>query len=73
MLIGTLSSSVETDSQSSTSVGGIGSEQCTIDKLTGFHLQSGIVDKSWILLDSGASANCCPPWFADDYPLLSVG
>ena len=25
------------------------------------------------MFDSGASANCCPPWFAEDYPLLPVG
>ena len=36
-------------------------------------MQSGIVDKTWILFDSGASANCCPDWFAEDYPLLPVG
>ena len=43
------------------------------DKLSEFHVQSGIVDKSWILFDSGASANCCPDWFGHDYPLLPVG
>ena len=43
------------------------------DTLAEFHLQSGIVDKSWVLFDSGASANCCPPRFAEDYPLLPVG
>ena len=43
------------------------------DRLTSFHNRSGIVDATWILFDSGASANCCPPWFAEDYPLLPVG
>ena len=40
------------------------------DKLSEFHVQSGIVDKSWILFDSGASANCCPDWFGQDYPFV---
>ena len=43
------------------------------DRLASFHNHSGIVDATWILFDSGASANCCPPWFAEDYPLLPVG
>ena len=43
------------------------------DTLAELRLQSGIIDRSWILFDSGASANCCPSWFAEDYPLLSVG
>ena len=44
------------------------------DRLASFHTKSGIVDGTWILFDSGASANCCrPPWFAQDYPLLPVG
>ena len=33
------------------------------DSLIGFHMQAGLVDKSWILFDSGACANCCPEWF----------
>ena len=41
-----------------------------MDWLSEFHVQSGIVDKSWILFDSGASANSCPNWFAEDHPLL---
>ena len=79
MLTGTLSSSVpdcpviEKVSQSVTSEESIDSEQSKTDRNTKFHLQSGIVDKTWILFDSGASANCCPPWFAKDYPLHSVG
>ena len=32
-----------------------------------------MIDKSWILFDSGASANCAPPWFGQDYPLHPVG
>ena len=40
------------------------------DSLIGFHPQAGLVDKSWILFDSGACANCCPEWFAPDYPTL---
>ena len=43
------------------------------DPLAEFHLQSGVIDKSWILFDSGASANCAPPWFGQDYPLHPVG
>ena len=39
------------------------------DRLVEFHLQAGLVDKSWILFDSGACANCCPEWFAPDYPV----
>ena len=38
-----------------------------------FHADSGEAEQTWILFDSGASANCCPPWFASDYPLLPVG
>ena len=34
------------------------------DKMVEFHMQAGLVDKSWILFDSGACANCCPEWFA---------
>ena len=79
MLIGTLSSSVpgspviEKGSQSITSEESTDSEQSKTDRITAFHLQSGIVDGGWILFDSEASANCCPPWLAKDYPLLSVG
>ena len=79
MLIGTLSSSISDcpvigkDSQSITSEESVDSEQSKTDRTTEFHLQSGIGDKSWILLDSGASANCRPPWFAKDNPLLLVG
>ena len=43
------------------------------DRLTLFHNRSGIAGSTWILFDSGASANCCPPWFAEDHPLLPVG
>ena len=62
-------------SSSSDSDGNIaqGPLDAAIDKLSEFHVQSGIVDKTWILFDSGASANCCPDWFAEDYPLLPVG
>ena len=42
------------------------------DSLIGFHMQAGLVDKSWILFDSGACANCCPEWFAPDYPMLPL-
>ena len=42
------------------------------DSLIGFHTQAGLVDKSWILFDSGACANCCPEWFAPDYPTLPL-
>eukprot|EP00439_Symbiodinium_sp_Y106_P064462 s3510_g10.t1 len=42
------------------------------DRLVEFHLQAGLVDKSWILFDSGACANCCPEWFAPDYPILPL-
>ena len=42
------------------------------DSLIGFHMQAGLVDKSWILFDSGACANCCPEWFAPDYPTLPL-
>ena len=79
VLIGTRSSSVpdspaiEKDSLSITSDESIDSEQPKTHRITEFHLQSGIVDKSWVLFDSGASASCCPPRFAEDYPLLSVG
>ena len=41
------------------------------DRLVEFHLQAGLVDKSWILFD-GACANCCPEWFAPDYPALPL-
>ena len=56
MLIGTLSASVpdspviERDSQSITSDESVGSEQSKTDRITEFHLQSGIVDKSWVLI-----------------------
>ena len=40
------------------------------DKMVEFHMQAGLVDKSWILFDSGACPNCCPEWFAPDYPIL---
>ena len=89
MLVGTLSSSVphclhhgfvcganETlDSIESSSSSEIAQNPLDIatDKLSEFHVQSGIVDKSWILFDSGASANCCPDWFGQDYPWLPVG
>ena len=43
-----------------------------VDRLVEFHLQAGLVDKSWILFDSGACANCCPEWFAPDYPVLPL-
>ena len=39
------------------------------DRLVEFHTQAGLTDKSWILSDSGACANCCPGWFAPDYPV----
>ena len=39
------------------------------DRLVEFHMQAGLVDKSWILFDSGACANCCPEWFAPILPL----
>ena len=42
------------------------------DRLVEFHLQAGLVDKSWILFDSGACANCCPAWFTPDYPVLPL-
>ena len=42
------------------------------DSLIGFHMQAGLVDKSWILFDSGACANCCPEWFAPNYPTLPL-
>ena len=42
------------------------------DRLVEFHMQAGLVDKSWILFDSGACANCCPEWFAPDYPILPL-
>ena len=61
-------SSIEGQSELVPNPTGIG-----IDRLSDFHIQSGIVDRSWILFDSGASANCCPPWFASDYPLHPVG
>ena len=84
MLIGTLSSSVPVcpdiggsdflTQNSQNLIESSGSEPAEhIDRLAEFHLQSGIVDRSWILFDSGASANCCPSWFASDYPLLPVG
>ena len=43
------------------------------DQLAAFHCKSGGADRSWILFDSGASANCCPPWFAENYALLPIG
>ena len=84
MLIGALSSSVPVcpdiggsdflTQNSQNLIESSGSEPAEhIDRLAEFHLQSGIVDRSWILFDSGASANCCPSWFASDYPLLPVG
>ena len=42
------------------------------DGMVEFHMQAGLVDKSWILLDSGACANSCPEWFAPDYPVLPL-
>ena len=42
------------------------------DKMVEFHTQAGLVDKSWILLDSGACANCCAEWLAPDYPVLPL-
>ena len=36
------------------------------DRLVEFHMQAGLTDRSWILFDSGACANCCPEWFAPD-------
>ena len=42
------------------------------DSLTEFHMQAGLVDKTWILFDSGACANCCPERFAPDYPTLPL-
>ena len=42
------------------------------DRMVEFHMQAGLVDKSWILFDSGACANCCPEWFAPDYPVLPL-
>ena len=42
------------------------------DRLVEFHMQAGLTDKSWILFDSGACANCCPEWFAPDYPVLPL-
>ena len=42
------------------------------DRLVGFHMQAGLVDKSWILFGSGACANCCSEWFAPDYPVLPL-
>ena len=29
-------------------------------------------DETWILFDSGATANCCPPDFAPEFPLLRL-
>ena len=29
-------------------------------------------DETWILFDSGAAANCCPPDFAPEFPLLRL-
>ena len=42
------------------------------DRLVEFHIQAGLTDKSWILFDSGACANCCPEWFAPGYPVLPL-
>ena len=42
------------------------------DSLVEFQMQAGLVDKTWILFDSGACANCCPEWFAPDYPTLPL-
>ena len=42
------------------------------DRLVEFHTQAGLTDKSWILFDSGACANCCPEWFAPDYTVLPL-
>ena len=42
------------------------------DSLVEFHMQAGLVDKTWILFDSGACANCCPEWFVPDYPTLPL-
>ena len=42
------------------------------DSLIEFHMQAGLVDRTWILFDSGACANCCPEWFAPDYPTLPL-
>ena len=42
------------------------------DRMVEFHMQAGLVGKSWILFDSGACANCCPEWFAPDHPLLPL-
>ena len=29
-------------------------------------------DDTWILFESGAAANCCPPDFAPEFPLLRL-
>ena len=42
------------------------------DSLVEFHMQAGLVDKTWILLDSGAYANCYPQWFVPEYPALPL-
>ena len=61
MLVGTLSSSVPHCPQPGNFVAGIGEglDNIDIDRLSEFHAQrSGTVDKTWILFDSGACANC---------------
>ena len=42
------------------------------DCLLEFHMQAGLVDKTWMQFDSGACTNCCPEWFAPDYPVLPL-
>ena len=38
------------------------------DKLSEFHMQAGLTDRSGILFNGGACASCCPERFASDYP-----
>ena len=43
-----------------------------MDSLVEFHTQAGLVDKTWILFDSGACAKCCQEGFAPESPVLPL-
>ena len=75
MLIGTLSSSepVCHSADDSEPVAQPPAEKDSKDPFAEFHLQSGVIDKSWGLFDRGVSARCAPPWFGKDYPMHHVG
>ena len=73
LLIGALSSGVPPiPTQSVPNLTQMPENDAIGDSLIEFHMPAGLVDKTWILFDSGACANCCPEWFAPDYPMLPM-